>query len=92
MTNTKTSSGMTDQQAAGAHVADQHQQAHQQGQDAMPDQQQDEKRRKAATEAEAQSIDGKAGQSKKSSHNHMGHVKAGTHEGAGGGAKSQRHH
>lgn len=50
------------------------------------------RRTRAATEAEAQSIDGKAGRSGKSSHDHMGHVKAGTHEGAGGGAKSKRHH
>lgn len=50
------------------------------------------KRANARTEAEAQSIDGKAGQSGKSSHNHMGHIKAGTHEGAGGAVKSKRHH
>lgn len=58
-----------------------------------PEQQQEEaKRMKARTEAEAQSTDGKAGRSGKSSENHMGHVKAGTHEGAGGGAKAKRHH
>ena len=55
-------------------------------------QQDDLKRAKGKTEAEAQSIDGKAGESGKSSHDHMGHVKAGSHEGAGGGAKSKRHH
>lgn len=58
-----------------------------------PEQQQDDmKRAKARTEAEAQSVDGKAGRSGKSSENHMGHVKAGSHEGAGGGAKAKRDH
>ncbi|SNS91590.1 hypothetical protein SAMN06265795_10959 [Noviherbaspirillum humi] len=46
----------------------------------------------ARTEAEAKSVDGKAGQRQKSSHDNMSDVKADTHEGAGGGAKQQRHH
>jgi hypothetical protein len=48
------------------------------------------KRANARTEAEAQSIDGKAGQSGKSSENHMSHTQAGTHKHPGGGAKG--HH
>lgn len=50
------------------------------------------KQAQARTEAEAQSIDGKAGQSDKSSGNHMSNVKAGSDEGAGGGAKKERRH
>jgi|GEM_PF-1959042 len=44
------------------------------------------------TEAEAKSVDGRAGQSNKSSHDAMNHNKAGTHQGAGGGKKQERHH
>ncbi|WP_334189130.1 hypothetical protein [Noviherbaspirillum sp.] len=46
----------------------------------------------ARTEAEAQSVDGMAGQSGKSSHDAMSHNKADSHEGAGGGKKQERHH
>jgi hypothetical protein len=46
----------------------------------------------ARTEAEAQSVDGTAGQSGKSSHDAMSHNKANSHEGAGGGKKQERHH
>ncbi|HVL75064.1 MAG TPA: hypothetical protein VM406_03540 [Noviherbaspirillum sp.] len=52
----------------------------------------DPKRADARTEAEAKSVDGKAGQGNKSSHDHMSHIKANTHEGAGGGAKAKRGH
>lgn len=45
-----------------------------------------------ATEAERQSIDGKAGQSSKSSHDNKSHTKAGQDTGAGGGKKRERHH
>jgi hypothetical protein len=55
-------------------------------------QQEERKRARARTEAEANSIDGKAGRSGKSSHDHMSNVKAGTHEGAGGGTKAKRNH
>lgn len=46
----------------------------------------------AKTEAEAQSIDGRAGKSKQSSENSKSHTKAGSNEGAGGGKKRERHH
>jgi hypothetical protein len=44
------------------------------------------------TEADAKSVDGRSGQSNKTSHNAMSHTKAGTHKGAGGGKKQERHH
>lgn len=44
------------------------------------------------TEAEAQSIDGQAGKSNKSSKNAKSHTKAGKNVGAGGGKKQERHH
>lgn len=44
------------------------------------------------TEADMKSVDGKSGQSNKSSHDAMSHNKAGTHEGAGGGKKRDRDH
>ncbi|KIF82118.1 hypothetical protein [Noviherbaspirillum autotrophicum] len=44
------------------------------------------------TEAEVKSFDGQAGRSKKSSHDTMSHLKANSHEGAGGGKKQHRHH
>ena len=44
------------------------------------------------TEAEIQSKDGNAGQSKQSSHDDKSHVKAGTNSGAGGGKKQERKH
>jgi hypothetical protein len=44
------------------------------------------------TEADAKSVDGRSGQSKKSSHDMMSHNKAGTKSGAGGGKKRERHH
>ncbi len=44
------------------------------------------------TEAEAKSVDGRAGQSNKSSHDAKSHTKANTGEGAGGGKKQERHH
>ena len=44
------------------------------------------------TEAEIKSIDGRAGGHKKSSHDAMSHLKASSHEGAGGGKKQFRHH
>lgn len=43
------------------------------------------------TEADVKSVDGQAGQSNKSSHDKMSHLKAGSHQGAGGGAKQERH-
>lgn len=45
-----------------------------------------------ATEAERQSVDGEAGQSNKSSHDHKSHTKAGQDSGAGGGKKRERDH
>jgi hypothetical protein len=39
------------------------------------------------TEADMKSADGRSGQSGKSSHDHMSNVKAGSQQGAGGGAK-----
>jgi hypothetical protein len=47
------------------------------------------------TEAEVKSVDGQAGKSNKSnktSHDKMSHLKAGSHQGAGGGKKQERHH
>ena len=44
------------------------------------------------TEADVQSIDGRSGQSNKSSHNRKSHIKAGRNVGAGGGKKQERHH
>lgn len=43
------------------------------------------------TEADVQSVDGRSGQSNKSSHNQKSHVKAGSDTGAGGGKKQERH-
>jgi hypothetical protein len=45
-----------------------------------------------ATEAEARSVDGRAGKSGKSSKNAKSHTKAGKVRGAGGGKKQERHH
>ena len=50
------------------------------------------RKRKARTEAEAQSRDGRAGGSGHSSKNHMSHVKAGGRNNPGGGVKAGRHH
>lgn len=44
------------------------------------------------TEAEIKSVDGQAGQRKKSSQDAMSHLKAGTHEAAGGGKKRGHDH
>lgn len=44
------------------------------------------------TEAEIKSVDGRAGQGDKSSHDAMSHLKANSHQGAGGGKKQERHH
>lgn len=44
------------------------------------------------TEADAKSIDGRSGRSNHTSHNAKSHTKAGSHQGAGGGKKQERHH
>lgn len=44
------------------------------------------------TEAEVKSVDGQAGKSNNSSNDAKSHTKAGSHEGAGGGKKQERHH
>jgi hypothetical protein len=44
------------------------------------------------TEADAKSVDGRSGQSNKSSHDAKSHTKAGTNQGVGGGKKQERHH
>lgn len=44
------------------------------------------------TEADVKSVDGKSGQSLKTSHNDKSHEKAGRETGAGGGKKQHRHH
>lgn len=44
------------------------------------------------TEADAKSVDGRSGQSNKSSHDAKSHIKAGTNQGIGGGKKQERHH
>lgn len=44
------------------------------------------------TEAEVNSVDGRAGKSGKSSHNAKSNVKADSITGAGGGTKQERHH
>jgi hypothetical protein len=52
-----------------------------------------QQQKQAATEADAKSVDGRSGQSSnQSSHDHKSHTKAGSHEGAGGGKKQERHH
>ncbi|HYD94805.1 MAG TPA: hypothetical protein VEC01_05725 [Noviherbaspirillum sp.] len=43
------------------------------------------------TEADVKSVDGRSGQSNKSSHNNKSHVKSGSNSGAGGGKKQERH-
>jgi len=43
------------------------------------------------TEADVKSVDGRSGQSNKSSHDQKSHTKAGTNTGAGGGKKQERH-
>ena len=48
--------------------------------------------RATTTEADAQSIDGKSGQSNNSSRNEKSHAKAGKITGAGGGKKQERKH
>ncbi|MDB5770203.1 MAG: hypothetical protein JWM42_577 [Burkholderia sp.] len=48
--------------------------------------------KKISTEADAKSVDGKSGESNKSSHDAKSHTKAGTDQGAGGGKKQERHH
>jgi hypothetical protein len=50
------------------------------------------KLKKAVTEADAKSVDGQSGRSNKSSHDNKSHTKAGTDQGAGGGKKQERHH
>ena len=50
------------------------------------------KRANARTEAQANSIDGKAGHGGHSSKNHMSHVKAGGRDDPGGGVKAGRRH
>ena len=44
------------------------------------------------TEAEAKSVDGRAGKSNQSSHDAKSHDKAKLNQGAGGGKKQERHH
>ncbi len=44
------------------------------------------------TEADMKSVDGKSGQSEKSSHDAKSHTKANSNEGAGGGKKRERNH
>lgn len=45
------------------------------------------------TEADVRSVNRKPEQQRNdSSHDHMSHEKAGSHKGAGGGAKQERHH
>jgi hypothetical protein len=44
------------------------------------------------TEAEVNSVDGRAGKSGKSSENVKSHTKANSQVGAGGGKKQERHH
>jgi hypothetical protein len=51
-----------------------------------------EQKTSGMTEADAKSVDGKSGNSHKSSHNAKSHVKAGSGQGAGGGKKQERHH
>lgn len=53
---------------------------------------QDAAKKFARTEADAKSIDGRSGQSNKTSHNAKSHTKAGSNQGAGGGKKQERHH
>lgn len=48
--------------------------------------------KKAVTEADAKSVDGQSGRSNKSSENAKSHTKAGSNKGAGGGKKQERHH
>ncbi len=92
MTNAKNQDSQNGNQADPAQVINTMQNADS-GIDHQTEEQQAEKKRaNARTEAEAQSVDGKAGQSGKSSHDHMGHIEAGSHEGAGGGAKAGRNH
>lgn len=52
----------------------------------------DDRSKDAKTEAEAKSVDGRAGKSDKSSENSKSHTKANSNEGAGGGKKQERHH
>jgi hypothetical protein len=92
MANTNTSGNQGDNQQPPHVIPDDQNLGQDAEQQSSEEQQAEKKRANARTEAEAQSIDGKAGQSGKSSHDHMGHVKAGSHEGAGGGAKAKRDH
>ena len=46
----------------------------------------------AKTEADVKSVDGDSGKHEKSSHDEKSREKAGTNEGAGGGAKQQQKH
>ena len=48
--------------------------------------------RQSAHESEAEKAKREAGKPEKSSHNHMAREKAGTHTGAGGGAKQKQNH
>jgi hypothetical protein len=94
MTNANTAGKQGgDNQKQPAHIIPDQQNLDQEAdQQSAEEQEAQRKQANARTEAEAKSIDGKAGQSGKSSHDHMGHVKAGSHEGAGGGAKAKRDH
>jgi hypothetical protein len=44
------------------------------------------------TEADARSVNARAGRGDKSSHDAKSHIKAGSDRGAGGGKKQERHH
>ena len=48
-------------------------------------------KRRDRTEADVKSVDGRSGESNKSSHDNKSHVKAGSNTGAGGGKKQERH-
>lgn len=50
------------------------------------------KKPEPTTEAEAKSVDGRAGKSNQSSHDAKSHIKANSNQGAGGGKKQGRHH
>ena len=47
---------------------------------------------KNRTEADVKSVDGRSGETNKSSHDEKSHKQAGTDSGAGGGKKQERHH
>jgi hypothetical protein len=58
----------------------------------MQNQNQNTPEKNIVTEADAKSVDGKSGESNKTSHDDKSHTKAGTDQGAGGGKKQERHH